>query len=226
MKFAWLLALAALLMAGSAFAQDTSSEKGKLSYAIGYQIGSDFVDRKMNIDIATLNRAIQDGYAKRDPAVPEATMTDVLSKFQKKALAEAKTEFDKTNAENKRKSAAFMAANKSKKGIIVLPSGVQYRVIEDGNGKQVTRTSEVTLHYRGSLPDGLEFDSSFARGQPVTVKVDDVIKGWQDVLPKMRVGDHWQIFIPADLAYGERGNPPRIGPSEALVFDIKIISVK
>ncbi|MGA9421673.1 MAG: FKBP-type peptidyl-prolyl cis-trans isomerase N-terminal domain-containing protein, partial [Rhodanobacteraceae bacterium] len=190
MKFGWLLAVTALFMVGSASAQDISSEKGKLSYAIGYQLGHDFVDRKMNIDIGTLNRAIQDGYAKRDPAVPAATMTDVLTKFQKKALAEAKSEFDKSNAENKRKSAAFMAANKSKKGIIVLPSGVQYRVIEDGNGPRVTPNSEVTLHYRGSLSDGLEFDSSFARGKPVTVKVGDVIKGWQEVLPKMRVGDH------------------------------------
>jgi FKBP-type peptidyl-prolyl cis-trans isomerase FklB len=226
MKFVGLLALAASLVAGTAFAQDTTSDKGKLSYSIGYQIGRDFVDRKMNLDITTLNRAIQDGYAKRNPAVSEATMTDVLGKFQKTAVAQAKAEFDKANAENKRKSAQFMAQNKTKKGIIVLPSGVQYRVIEDGNGRQVTPSSEVTLHYRGSLSDGLEFDSSFARGEPVKVKVSEVIKGWQEVLPKMRVGDHWQIFIPPDLAYGERGNPPRIGPSEALVFDIKIIDVK
>ncbi|HET6545417.1 MAG TPA: FKBP-type peptidyl-prolyl cis-trans isomerase [Rhodanobacteraceae bacterium] len=226
MKVVLSLALVALLTAGSASAQDTSSEKGKLSYSIGYQIGNDFVERKMNLDINTLNRAIQDGYAKRNPVIPEATMTDVLTKFQKKMMTEAKAEFDKTNSENKRKSAQFMAENRTKKGIIVLPSGVQYRIIEDGHGKQITPSSEVTLHYRGSLSSGLEFDSSFARGQPVKVKINEVIKGWQDVLPKMKVGDHWQVFIPPDLAYGERGSPPRIGPSEALVFDIKIIDVK
>ena len=121
----------------------------------------------------------------------------------------------------------FLADNKSKTGIKVLPSGVQYRVIEEGTGTQhPTVNSEVTVHYRGSLMNGLEFDSSFARGEPVHFKVGDVIKGWQDVLPLMRVGDHWQIFVPAALAYGERGQPPRIGPNEALVFELKLVDIK
>ena len=104
---------------------------------------------------------------------------------------------------------------------------MQYRVIEDGTGaKHPTAQSDVTVHYRGSMANGLEFDSSFARGEPVHLKVGDVIKGWQEVLLLMRVGDHWQIFVPPELAYGERGQPPRIGPNEALVFEIKLIDVK
>ena len=220
------IALAALLVTAPVLAQDTTSEKGKLSYSIGYQIGKDFTERKMDVDINTVIRALQDAYAKRNPALSEEQMRDTLGKFQQKMMTEAKAEFDKVAGANKTKSDAFMAQNKAKKGIIALPSGVQYRVIEDGTGRQVTPTSEVTVHYRGSLHDGLEFDSSFARGEPVKFKVNEVIKGWQEVLPRMKGGDHWQIFVPADLAYGERGQAPRIGPNQALVFDIKVIDSK
>lgn len=154
-------------------------------------------------------------------------MHDLLARMQYQMYSKAKGEFDKLASENKTKSDQFLAANKSKKGIVTLPSGVQYRIIEDGTGtRHPTLQSEVTVHYRGSLMNGLEFDSSFARGQPVHFKVGDVIKGWQDVLPLMRVGDHWQIFVPPALAYGDRGQPPRIGPNEALVFELKLIDIK
>lgn len=226
MKFAGSLALAGLMVAGTALAQETTSEKGRLSYSIGYQIGRDFAERKIDVDINTVVKAIQDGNAKRNPAVPEAQMGATLSKFQTKIATEAKAEFDKISGTNKAASTRFLTENKAKKGIIALPSGVQYRVIEEGNGKQVTATSEVTVHYRGSLASGLEFDSSFARGEPVKFKVNEVIKGWAEALPRMKVGDHWQIFVPPEMAYGERGNPPRIGPNEALVFEIKVIDSK
>jgi FKBP-type peptidyl-prolyl cis-trans isomerase FklB len=247
-----ILMAAATLAAGAAFAQNggstaaasqaqaqaqaqqqtppaplTAADKPNLSYAIGYQIGSDFVERKIDIDLNAVIRAIQDGYAKRAPTVSEDKMHDLLGRMQYQMYTKAKGEFDKLAAENKAKSDKFLADNKSKTGIKVLPSGVQYRVIEEGTGTQhPTVNSEVTVHYRGSLMNGLEFDSSFARGEPVHFKVGDVIKGWQDVLPLMRVGDHWQIFVPAALAYGERGQPPRIGPNEALVFELKLIAIK
>lgn len=223
MKFGLSLTMVALMASGLAMAQDTTSAKGKLSYSIGYQIGKDFTERKMDVDINTVIKAIQDAYAKRTPSVAEETMRETLTAFQTKMVTEAKAEFDKVANANKAKSAAFMSANKSKKGIVSLPSGLQYRIIEDGTGKQVLPTSEVTVHYRGSLSDGLEFDSSFARGEPVKFKVNEVIKGWQESLSRMKVGDHWQIFVPPDMAYGERGQPPRIGPNQALVFDIKVI---
>ncbi len=238
----WTLATATLLATSIAFAQSgsapatapaasapaplTAADKNNLSYAIGFQIGNDFVERKMDIDINTVIKALQDGYAKRPPTVPEATMRDVLGRMQQKMMTEAKSEFDKAAATNKAASAKFMSDNRNKKGIVALPSGVQYRVIEDGSGKSPTATSEVTVHYRGSLASGLEFDSSFARGEPVHVKVDSVIKGWQEVLPKMKIGDHWQVFVPPEDAYGDRGQPPRIGPNEALVFEIKLLDVK
>ena len=224
MKFGLSLAMATLLAAGPVLAQDTTSEKGKLSYAIGYQIGKDFSDRKMDVDVNTVIRALQDAYGKRTPAISEEKMREILTAFQSKMMTEAKAEYDKVAATNKASAIRFMSENKTKKGIVVLPSGLQYRVIEEGTGKQVAPTAEVTVHYRGSLSDGLEFDSSFARGEPVKFKVNEVIKGWQEALSRMKVGDHWQIFLPPDLAYGDRGQPPRIGPNQALVFDIKVIS--
>ena len=223
MKFGLSLAMATLLAAGPVLAQDTTSEKGKLSYAIGYQIGKDFSDRKMDVDVNTVIRALQDAYGKRTPAISEEKMREILTAFQSKMMTEAKAEYDKVAATNKASATRFMSENKTKKGIVVLPSGLQYRVIEEGTGKQVAPTAEVTVHYRGSLSDGLEFDSSFARGEPVKFKVNEVIKGWQEALSRMKVGDHWQIFLPPDLAYGDRGQPPRIGPNQALVFDIKVI---
>jgi FKBP-type peptidyl-prolyl cis-trans isomerase len=215
MKFGWLLALAALFAAGSALAQDTTSEKGKLSYAIGFQIGGGLADRKMDIDVATVAKALQDAYAKRPPAVPEAQMRDALSKFESKA----KADMDKTLADNKREGDAFMAANRSKKGVVVLPGDVQYRVIEEGTGKAVTPASEVTFHIRVSNSSGRELQSSFV-GEPVKAKVADMSKMFgpkvPDVVQKMKVGDHWTIYLPPD---------PNTG-NQVLVLEIKIIDVK
>jgi len=215
MKFGWLLALAALLATGSALAQDTTTDKGKLSYAIGFQIGGGLADRKMDIDVATVAKALQDAYAKKPPAVPEAQMRDALSKFESKA----KADMDKTLADNKREGDAFMAANRSKKGVVVLPGDVQYRVIEDGTGKAVTPASEVTFHIRVSNSSGRELQSSFV-GEPVKAKVADMNKMFgpkvPDVVQKMKVGDHWTIYLPPD---------PNTG-NQVLVLEIKIIDVK
>ena len=243
MMFRFLIGAAALVAAGAAAAQGTAPaapparpaaaaaapagpiDKNKLSYAIGYEIGSDFVEKNMQVDLNTVIRAIQDGYAKRNPAVPEADMRQVLGMMREKMIGEAKVKYEQIARENKGKSDRFLAENKAKKGIVALPSGIQYRVIEEGNGRRATPTSEVTVHYRGSLSNGFEFDSSFARGQPASFKVNTVIDGWKEVLPLMKIGDHWQVFLPPEKAYGVRGQGP-IGPNEALVFDIKLVDVK
>ncbi len=215
MKFGWLLALATLLAAGPALAQDTTSDKGKLSYAIGFQIGSGLADRKMDIDVATVARALQDAYAKKPPAVPEAAMRDALSKFEQKA----KADMDKTLADNKREGDAFMAANRAKKGVVVLPGDLQYRVVEEGTGKPVTAASDVTFHIRVSNSSGRELQSSFV-GEPVKAKVADLSKMFgpkvPDVVQKMKVGDHWTIYLPPD---------PNTG-NQVLVLEIKMIDVK
>ncbi|MCK9539882.1 FKBP-type peptidyl-prolyl cis-trans isomerase N-terminal domain-containing protein [Dokdonella sp.] len=216
MKFGWSFALAALLVAGTAFAQDTTSEKGKISYAIGYQIGNGLAERQMDVDIATVVRALQDAYAKRPPAVSEAQMRDAMAKLEQKAKAEA----DKLLADNKREADVFMASNRSKKGIVALPNGVQYRVIEEGTGKQIAATSEVTFHVRVSLTNGREIRSSFV-GEPVTAKVSEMpgIFGSRvlpEVIQRMKMGDHWMIYLPPDPASG----------NQVFVWEVKIVNVK
>lgn len=206
--------------------QAPAIDKNKLSYAIGFQLGSEFRDKQADIDLPTVIRGLQDAHAGREATVPAAEMQQNLAAYQEKMLNEARQRLQQLAAENKTRSDRFMAENRSKTGIQTLPNGIQYRVIEAGSGRSPTASSEVSIHYRGSIAaTGLEFDSSFARGQPVTFKVDEVLRGWQEVLPRMKIGDHWQVFLPPEMAYGERGQPP-IGPNEALAFDIKLLEVK
>ena len=216
MKFGWSLALAALFVAGSASAQDTTSDKGKISYAIGYQIGSGLADRKVDVDINTVTRAVQDAFTKKAPAVPEAAMRDALAKLDQKMKAEA----DKMLADNKREADTFMSGNRSKKGVVVLPNDVQYKSIEDGTGKAITPASEITFHVRVSLTNGREIRSSFV-GEPVKAKVSDLpgifgTKLLPEVIQKMKVGDHWMIYLPPEQASG----------NQVFIWEIKIIDVK
>lgn len=232
MKLRLLAALVAVLGVGAAMAQDTTSEKGKLSYAYGFRIGAELTDSKLDVDLATVLRGIQDGHAKKDPAVPMEQMQASLKAMGEKLQAQARAEFEKAAAANKAASDKFMAANRSKSGVIVLPSGVQYRVIEEGTGKQPTAAGEVRLHFRGSLYTGQDFASSYANAQPgqepepVAFKVSEFpVEGVRDVLPLMKAGSRWEVFVPADKAYGNSPRSP-IGPNQAVIFDIKLIEVK
>lgn len=200
-------------------------DKTKLSYAIGYQFGADLKERGVAVDINGVIRALQDGFTGKEVAFPREDLAKQMELLEAKLRTEAETKFKKLSTENKAASTKFMAENRAKKGIIALPSGIQYRVIEEGNGARPGPKSEVTVHYRGSLISGFEFDSSFARGVPAKFQVDQVLKGWQEILPLMRVGDHWQLFLPPEMAYGERGPRP-IGPNQALIFEIKLVEVK
>ena len=240
MRLSRLTALSALLLVAPAWAQQAAApapaaaapqvpaiDKTKLSYAVGFQIGSNFLNNKMDVDLNQVIRGLQDAYARRAPAVPAPEMQGQLMALQARIRTQAMAAYQKLATDNLRKSEQFLAANKVKPGIVTLPDGIQYRVIEQGTGTvHPTLNSTVTLHYRASLMNGLEFDSSFARGKPVTFKVKDMIKGWQAILPRMVVGDRWQVYVPPQLAFGATGQPPRIGPNEALVFELKILDVK
>ncbi len=225
MKLRWTVALLAATTMSAALAQDTTSDKGKLSYAVGYQIGHDFTERKLDVDLATVIRAIQDGYAKRDPAVPTEQMGAALEAMQKKLLDDAKAEFDKVAGENKRKSDAFLAQNRGKTGVQTLSSGIQYRVIETGTGAKPTAASEVKIHFRGSLATGQEFASTYQGNEPVSIKVGEApLPGLRQVLPMMTQGSRWEVFMPPEQAYGDTVRP--IGPNQAVVFDVKLVEVK
>jgi FKBP-type peptidyl-prolyl cis-trans isomerase FklB len=229
------LALGMLLLGSAAHAQDRAAastsqvrlDKHKLSYAIGYQIGSQFAGGQPDVDLATVQKAMADAYARRHPAVPMQDMHAQLQQLEQQLHANAVAEFKRIAQANARKSAEYMAQNRKRPGVVQLPSGIQYAVLESGNGRQSpTVTSTVTVNYRGMLVDGTEFDSSWAHGAPVTFQVNKVIPGWQDVIPRMHVGDRWKVVIPPNLAYGERGQLPRIGPNEALVFEIELVDIK
>ncbi len=214
--------------------KDIQFDKSKTSYAMGFQLGRDLAARKgteFELSMDEVIKGVRDAYAGKEPAYAKEDLIKNMKAFEQKMRAKQIEMFKKLAEENKKRSEQFLAQNRKKKGIKELPSGVQYRVIEEGTGKRPTADSEVTIHYRGSILgkdnfDNLrEFDSSFIRGVPRTFKVSEVLKGWQEVLPLMKVGAKWQVFIPPELAYGIRGQGP-IGPNEVLVFDINLLDVK
>jgi len=224
MRSRFALTLLLIFATGSVFAQDVESEKGKLSYAVGWDIGADIARRGTEFDVDSLIAAIRDVVAEKEPKVSPEEMRALLTALQEKVRAEQVEAFKKLSEENQAAADKFLAANKSKTGIVTLPSGVQYRIIEEGDGPRPGLDSKVSVHYRGSKLDGHEFDSSFARGTPEEFTVNSVLKGWQEVLPLMKVGSTWQIFVPPELAFGARGNPP-VGPNEALMFDLKLVEI-
>jgi FKBP-type peptidyl-prolyl cis-trans isomerase FklB len=224
MRFIFALCILTALLAGPAMAQDLSSDKGKLSYAVGWDIGEDIKRRGAEFDVETVIAAIRDSVADKDPQVPAEEMVAMLTELQQKVRQEQAEAFQKLAEENQKVSEEFLAKNRSKNGIVALPSGVQYRIIEEGEGSRPGMESTVRVHYRGSKINGHEFDSSFARGVPEEFTVNAVLKGWQEVLPLMKTGATWQVFVPPELAFGARGNPP-VGPNEALVFDLKLVEV-
>lgn len=221
---ALLLALVAALITGPALAQDIESEKGKLSYAVGWDIGEDIKKRGAEFDVESIIQAIRDSAAGSDPQVSPEEMVALLTALQQKVRQEQQEAFIALAEENKTRSEQFLTENKAKTGIVELPSGVQYRIIEEGEGARPGLDSTVKVHYRGSKMNGHEFDSSFARGTPEEFTVNTVLRGWQEVLPLMKTGSTWQVFVPPELAFGARGNPP-VGPNEALMFDLKLVEI-
>lgn len=220
-------ALTALMVLAPAavMAQDLSTEKGQLSYAVGWDLGADIGRRGEDFDVEALIGAIRDSVAGREPQVAPAEMRRLLTELQEKVREEQIAALQKLASENQAKAEAFLADNRGKTNVVVLPSGVQYRIIEEGTGGRPGLEDRVSVHYRSSRIDGIEIDSSFARGVPQEFVVNEVLQGWQEVLPLMKVGSTWQIWVPPELAFGQRGNPPAVGPNEALQFDLKLIEV-
>jgi len=225
MRFNFALTVFLVLAPAAAMAQDLSSEKGKLSYAVGWDLGADITRRGEDFDVEALITAIRDSAAGRDPQVEGPEMRRLLTELQEKVRQEQIAALQQLAEENQAKAEAFLAENRGKTGIVVLPSGVQYRIIEEGDGARPGLEDRVSVHYRSSKIDSIELDSSFARGVPQEFPVNEVLQGWQEVLPLMKVGSTWQIFVPPELAFGQRGNPPAVGPNEALVFDLKLLDI-
>lgn len=231
--FVMVLAAGALWPLGRAIAQPPKASaapadsRAELSYALGYEAGLDLGHRRPDVDIAIVLRGVQDGYSRKKPEYSPQVMQQVIQAMQQQMLAEARATYQKLAAANLQKARVFFAENKKKQGVVTLPSGVQYKVLDSrSGGKSPTVDSDVTLQYRGAFLDGTIFDNTEDRGKPVVFPVSQMIPGWREIITRMKVGDHWQVFIPPDQAYGIRGEPPRIGPNEALVFDIRLLDTK
>lgn len=226
------LAAGALWPFAGALAQQpkppAAPDRATLSYALGYEAGLDLGRRKPDVDIATVLRGVQDGYSRKQPAYSPQAMQQVLEEMQQHMLAEARANFEKLAATNLARAHSFFSDNGKKQGVVTLPSGVQYKVLSAARGgdKSPTLDSDVTLQYRGELLDGTVFANTDDNRKPVVFPVKYMIPGWRDVITRMHVGDHWQVFVPPEQAYGIRGWPPLVGPNQALVFDIRLLDVK
>jgi len=203
-----------------------TDQKARVSYSIGLNIGNNLKQQGVEVDPAVLVRGVQDAIsgakALMTPEEVQQCMTQFQQEMNEKQLANAAKEADK----NMKEGEAFLAENKKKEGVVTLPSGLQYKVITPGTGATPKATDTVTTHYRGTLIDGTEFDSSYKRGEPASFPVNGVIPGWTEALQLMQVGAKWQLFIPANLAYGSRGAGGRIGPNATLIFDIELLGIK
>ena len=202
------------------------TDKEKLSYAIGMNIGQSMKKDSLDIDPAILSRAIKDAVTGSKPAMTEEEARTIVTAFRTEMVKKQQAEAQKAGEVNKQAGDKFLAENKTKDGVVTLPSGLQYKVIKQGDGPKPTASDTVVTNYRGTLIDGKEFDSSYKRGQPATFPVGQVIKGWTEALQLMPVGSKWQLYIPSNLAYGDRGAGGDIGPNSTLIFDIELLSIQ
>lgn len=221
------LALAALVV--QIHAEDKTvlkDQNEKAGYSIGMTIGSSLKRDGVDVSVDALVAGIKDGITGAAPQLAPAEQQEALATLQKEMTGKIVAERKAAGEKAKKEGEVFLAANKTKEGVKTLPSGLQYEVIQEGKGKQPKPTDKVTVNYRGTLIDGTEFDSSYKRGEPATFTVDQVIKGWSEALPLMKTGSKWKLFVPADLAYGERGAGPKIPPNATLVFEVELLGVK
>ncbi len=209
-------------------AQDTKLEtqKEKISYVIGWDIGSNLKSQSININVDLLILGLKDALAGKKQLLSEAEMQEVSRIFQQEHQAKQAEVRNKSADKNKKAGEEFLAQNKTKKDVKVLPSGLQYKVISEGAGEIPKLTDTVSVHYKGTLIDGTEFDSSYSRNQPATFPVSGVIKGWVEALQLMKVGSKWELYIPSSLAYGDRGASDKIGPNATLIFSIELLSIQ
>lgn len=198
----------------------------KLSYSIGSDLGKNFKRQGIDVNPEVMAKGIQDGMGGGSLLLTDQQMKDVLNKFQKDLMAKRTADFSKKAEENKVKGEAFLTQNKSKTGVVALPDGLQYKVITSGTGAKPTKEDTVTVEYTGKLISGEVFDSTEKSGKPATFKLSQVIPGWTEALQLMPAGSTWEVYVPANLAYGSRSVGGPIGPNETLIFNIHLISVK
>lgn len=217
-----LIAFLPLLFGANVMAQaKLDSDQQKLSYIFGIQVGQNMKSEGVELDIDAFAAGVQDMLDGKQPQLDQATAEKVISEFQQKKSQELAEIMNKKQSESK----AFMEANAKNPNVKTTESGIQYEIIEAGDGATPTAEDTVIAHYEGTLTDGTKFDSSYDRGEPATFPVGGVIRGWQEVLQMMKEGAKWRVVIPGNLAYGPQGAGDKIGPNETLVFDIELVAI-
>lgn len=206
--------------------ENLQTQKGKVSYSIGLDIGRNMKRQLIEVDLDLLMRGVKDGLGDGKAALSDSVIQQTMATWQKEMMAKMNEMQKKAGEKNKKEGETFLAENKKKSGVITLPSGLQYKILKDGTGKSPLATDTVVTHYRGTLINGKEFDSSYKRNQPATLPANRFIAGWTEALQKMKVGSKWQLFVPPTLGYGENGAGQDIGPNATLIFEIELLDIK
>ncbi len=202
------------------------TDKDKLSYAIGVNVGRSLQKDSVDVDPSILVQGLKDALGGGKTLMTDDEAKAVIVALQTSLQKKQEAVMQAAGDANKKQGDAFLTANKMKEGVVTLPSGLQYKILTPGTGPKPTATDSVVCNYKGTLIDGTEFDSSYKRGQPATFPVDKVIKGWTEALQLMPVGSKWQLFVPSDLAYGARGPSPTIGSNAVLIFEVELLSIQ
>ena len=199
--------------------------KQKISYGIGLDIGRDIAAQSLDLDHDILLRGISDGLSDKKPLLPEKEIEEVRENFLKERKAFLEKERQELAEKNLKAGKAFLAENSKREGIVTLASGLQYKIVNSGTGATPKVDDNVKVHYRGLLPDGTEFESSYTKGDAAVFPVNRVLPGWTEILQWMREGGKWKIFVPPALAYGEKGAGRLIGPNQVLIFEIELLAI-
>jgi FKBP-type peptidyl-prolyl cis-trans isomerase FklB len=202
------------------------TQKDKVSYALGMNIGTNLHKQSIDVDPNIVRQGLEDALAGGKTLLSEDEAHAALTELQNDVRKKQQAKMQQAGEANKKEGDAFLAANKAKDGVVTLPSGLQYKILISGKGPKPTASDSVVCNYRGTLIDGKEFDSSYKRGQPATFPVGGVIKGWIEALQLMPVGSKWQLFVPSELAYGDRGTGAEIGPNATLIFEVELLSIQ
>jgi FKBP-type peptidyl-prolyl cis-trans isomerase FklB len=216
---------------GTARAKSTTpltlkTQQDKASYAVGLGLGKSLKRDGVDVDPAIVSRGLRDALAGGKTLLTDDEVKTTMTAVQADVRKRQEAKLQVAGETNKQEGEAFLAANKTQEGVVALPSGLQYKVLKEGTGPKPTATDSVVCNYRGTLLNNTEFDSSYKRGQPITLPVNGVIKGWTEALQLMPVGSKWQLFVPSELAYGARGAGGAIGPNATLVFEIELLSIQ
>jgi len=221
-----------VMLVGNAVAQQAqqapvlNTPKDKTSYAIGMNLGKGLHRDAVDIDPNILLQGLKDGLAGSKTLLTDDEARATMMALQNDLRQKQQAKMQEAGAANLKAGQDFLAANKTKEGVVTLPSGLQYKILTEGTGPKPSADDSVVCNYRGTLLDNTEFDSSYKRGQPTTFQVGQVIRGWTEALQLMPVGSKWQLFIPPDLAYGPRGAGANIGPNATLIFEVELLSIQ